>query len=126
MDRFAALSRKLAPDYTVYFEPLNQDSTKPLAQAYLDESRLFEADKGTLAPFTIDALDEALIKSGRVPGRFLTLLNNVIERAIHEKWEIINVEQIRNVTRVRKPQEANEKDFSDRLPQAIIISEDEN
>ena len=112
LDRFAALSRELAPEYTVYLEPLNQNSAVPLATAYLDESRIDQTGKkGDLRPFTVEALNEALLKTGRVPGRFLTFLNTAIERAVQEDWEIIDDAQIQATAQTRIPTEPGEKDM---------------
>lgn len=124
LDRFAALSRELARDYTVYFDPLDQNSARPLAKVYLDESRLSEKKEDSFAPFTIQALDEALFKSGRVPGKYLTLLNRAVERAIVEGWETIDVNEINYVIQLKAPGEPEEKDAIDALPTAINLETD--
>lgn len=116
LDRFAALSRDLAPDYTVYLEPLNQFSAKPLALAYLSASRMPGMTDEDLRPFTVEALNEALLKSGRVPGRFLTLLNNAIERAVTESWQTIDVRQIQTTLQMKAPAEPAEQDALEALP----------
>jgi hypothetical protein len=118
LDRFAALSRELASEYTVYLEPLNQNSAVPLAKAYLDASSINGVDD--LRPFTVNALNEALIRTGRVPGRFLTLLNSVIERAIQENWETINDEQIQIVAQLKAPAEPDEQDIAEVLTPSLI------
>ncbi|MBV7330942.1 hypothetical protein KFU94_22420 [Chloroflexi bacterium TSY] len=110
LDRFAALSRELASEYTVYLDPLNQESAVPLAKVYLDEFRINPEDRDTLWPFTVEAVNEALIATGRVPGRFLTLLNNAIVRAVNEKWETIDVNQIQIVSQMKAPTEPEEID----------------
>jgi len=48
LDRFAALSGDLASEYTIYFEPLNQEFAIPLAQAYITASRINEPPKNIL------------------------------------------------------------------------------
>lgn len=120
LDRFAALSGELASTYTIYFDPLNQESAIPLAMAYLDESRISDDQKGNLEPFEREALEEALTLSGRVPGRFLTLLNNVIETAIQSGWQTIGADQIRRVAQARAPQESGESDTIESLPPAQV------
>lgn len=116
LDRFAALSRELAAEYTVYFEPLTEGTAIPLAKAYLDESRISDDQKGTLEPFDADALEEALMLTGRVPGRFLTLLNNSIEKAIHEEWQTIGADHIRKVAQARAPKESDQNEALEALP----------
>ncbi len=116
LDRFAALSGDLASEYTIYFDPLNQESAIPLAMAYLDESRLPDGQKGRLEPFEAEALDEALMLSGRVPGKFLTLLNNAVEKAIQSEWPTIGTAQIRKVTHAQVPKEPGESDTINRPP----------
>jgi len=116
LDRFAALSRELASEYTVYFEPLTEGTAIPLATAYLDESRISDDQKGTLEPFDADALEEALLLTGRVPGRFLTLLNNSVEKAIQEEWQKIGADQIRTVAQARAPKEPDQNDTIEVLP----------
>ena len=121
LDRFAALSRELAPDYTVYFDPLDQNSARPLAKVYLDKSRLSGRQEESFTPFTTEALDEALFKSGRVPGKYLTLLNRAVERAIMEGWETIDANKINRVLQLKVPGEPGEKDATDALPSAIDL-----
>jgi hypothetical protein len=120
LNRFATLSGELASEYTIYFDPLNEESAIPLAVAYLDESRISDEHKGTLDPFKSGALEEALLLSGRVPGVFLTLLNNVVERAILTGWSTIGPEQIRQVAHTKTPQEPEERDEIESLPPTQI------
>ncbi len=121
LDRFAALSRELARDYTVYFDPLDRGSARPLAKVYLDGSRLSGEPEDSFAPFTIEALDEALFKSGRVPGKYLTLLNLAVERAIMEDWNMIDVDEINRVLQLQAPRELDESDVTEILPPAIDL-----
>ena len=120
LDRFAALSGDLASEYTIYFEPLKQESAIPLAMAYLDESRISSNQKGTLGPFTREAIEEALMFSGRVPGMFLTLLNHAIEKATQLEWQTIGTEQIKLVAHTKAPKEPSEIDKIESLPPAQI------
>lgn len=120
LDRFAALSGELAPEYTIYFDPLNEESAIPLATAYLDESRISDDQKGSLEPFDHEALNEALMLSGRVPGKFLTLLNNAVEKAVQLEWGRIGTEEIRKVTRARVPTEPDESDIIEPSPPAQV------
>jgi hypothetical protein len=120
LDRFAALSRELAAEYTVYFEPLTEGTAIPLAKAYLDESRISDDQKGSLEPFDANALEEALMLTGRVPGRFLTLLNNSIEKAVQKEWQIIGADQIRIVAQARAPKEPDQNDAVETLPPSQV------
>jgi hypothetical protein len=120
LDRFAALSRELAAEYTVYFEPLTEGTAMPLAKAYLDESRISDDQKGTLEPFDANALEEALMLTGRVPGRFLNLLNNSIEKAVQKEWKVIGADQIRIVAQARAPKEPDQSDAVETLPPSQV------
>jgi hypothetical protein len=116
LDRFAALSREFAEQYTVYFNPLKQESAEPLVKVYLDNSRLSNDQKGSLTPFDKSAVEEALVRSGGVPGRMLTLLYHVMERAAKEGWSFIGAEQIRQVLQARPPEEPDEEADAKTLP----------
>jgi hypothetical protein len=120
LDRFAALSGELASDYTIYFEPLNQAFAIPLAQAYLNASRTNVSYNNLLEPFESDAITEALVLSGRVPGLFLTLLNNTVEKAVSEGIETINGEFIRDVAKIKEPQEPSRDDKAKHLTQTQV------
>lgn len=120
LDRFAALSGELASEYTIYFEPLNQGSANPLAIAYLDASRISDDRNSLLEPFDPEALNEALLLSGRVPGKFLTLLNNAIEKAVQLEWEKIGTEEIRKVAQASTPIEPDESDIIKPRPSAQV------
>lgn len=120
LDRFAALSAQLDSEYTIYFEPLNKELAIPLAIAYLDASRLSPEYKGKLEPFEQGALEEALVLSGRVPGIYLSLLYNVIEKAIQEEHRIINADLIKRVFQIRTPKEPSAEDLTGPLPPAQV------
>ena len=118
LDRFAALSRELAERYTVYFQPLNRESAVPLVMVYLDKCRLDEDQKGNLTPFDEAAVEEALVRTGGVPGRMLALLYQVMEEAVREDWSAIGADQIRQVLQARAPEEPEEETDIGRLPAA--------
>jgi hypothetical protein len=120
LDRFAPLSGDLSNEYTIYFEPLNQESAVPLAIAYLNASRISDEKKGELAPFEKETLEEALVISGRVPGIFLTLLNNTIEKAILFEWGTIKADMVKEIAQARAPKEPGEIDILEPLPKAQI------
>lgn len=120
LDRFAALSGELASEYTIYFEPLNQELAIPLAQAYLNASRISEEYMDKLKPFTNEAIQEALVLSGRVPGLFLTLLNNTVEKAVSEGKDTIEATLIKEVAKFREPQEPSLDDRDRHLTQPQV------
>jgi hypothetical protein len=101
LDRFAALSQEFA---------------EPLVKVDLDNSRLSDSQKGSLMPFDKTAVEEALVRSGGVPGRMLNLLYHVMERAAREGWPSISAEQIRQVIQARPPEEPGEETATKRLP----------
>ncbi len=82
LDRLAPLNQPDAQVATLYFPPLNEDMALPLVAVYLDHFRLDPSDKGRITPFSKDAVIEALIRSGGVPGRTLSLLHRVVEKAV--------------------------------------------
>ena len=116
LDRFAALSREFAEKYTVYFRPLNQESAEPLVKVYLDAYRFNEDQKGSLMPFDKEAVEEALVRSVGIPGKMLTLLYLVMERAVEKGWSSIGAEQIRQVLQARPPEEPDEETDTRQLP----------
>jgi hypothetical protein len=110
LDRFAALSRELVQEYTVYFNPVSPELAVPLVKVYLDESRSSEDQKGSLTPFDNAAVTEALVRSGRIPGKMLTLLYHVMEKAAKEQWSSISAEQIRQVFQAHPPAEPEDSE----------------
>lgn len=67
-----------------------------------------------------------IILSGRVPGLFLTLLNNVIEKAIQEQLNLINAEFVKKVFQIRTPKEPGGEDSTGPLaPTHVNLLEDE-
>ncbi len=81
LDRFSPLAEPHAQETTIYFPPLDKGKAIPLVKVYLDYFRVSESLKGSIAPFEEDALIEALIKSGGVPGPMLHQLHRVVEYA---------------------------------------------
>jgi hypothetical protein len=116
LNRFCALGGELAKEYTVYFKPLTQESAEPLVKCYLDRFRVPDEIKGTLIPFDKSAVEEALIRSGGVPGPMLRLLYFVIEKAINSEWSNIGASQIREVLQEQPPQEPDEVEIDQTLP----------
>ena len=120
LDRFCAIGRELASEYTVYFKPLTQESAVPLVICYLDRFRTNNELKGKLVPFENAAIEEALVRSGGVPGPMLRLLFFSIEKAIHSQWTSIGAEEIKKVMQEQPPEIPGEIDRDEALPDAKI------
>lgn len=97
LDRLAPLAEPDAQQSTIYLDPLNEAMAKPLVQVYLDHFRSDASAKGSIKPFTDQALVEALVKSGGVPGPTLRLLNRVLECAVEKKINIIEPDLVEHV-----------------------------
>ena len=111
LSRFAGLSEDISDDYTVYFKPIDTPSAVPLAEAYINESRIKGSEfKGTY-PFNEETLSLALKKSLGVPGKYLAFLHSVIERAIIEDWDSIGLKEIGSVS--QKDTQLYENDEND-------------
>lgn len=95
LDRFCSLGGNTSDQNTIFFKPItnNQEIINSLTELYLNNSRIDKQDK-SIKPFTQDAIDSAMEKSGRIPGKFLKLLYIVIEKAVKYGWEKIDTEQI--------------------------------
>lgn len=89
LDRLAPVNEPDAQRNTIYFPPLRVEDAKPLVVEYLKNFRTENYQKEDLFPFDSDSISETLIKSGAVPGKMLTLLNEIIEKAVTEKVDMI-------------------------------------
>jgi hypothetical protein len=81
LDRLAPLNEPEAKQCTLYLLPLDKIMALPLVTVYLDHYRKLPGDRGKIRPFSEDAVVEALVRSGGVPGKTLNLLHRVIEYA---------------------------------------------
>ncbi len=95
LDRFCSLGGNTSSHNTIFFRPMSNDAMmiNELAEIYLHESRI-NKDDTSLAPFTQEAISYAMEKSDRIPGRFLKLLNIIIENAVVKRWEVIDKEHV--------------------------------
>lgn len=95
LDRFCSLGGNTSTQNTIFFKPISNNPAviSALAEIYLKESRIDKSDNSIL-PFTQDAIDYAMEKSDRIPGKFLKLLYIVIEKAIKHGWKEIGKEQV--------------------------------
>ncbi|MCI0611832.1 hypothetical protein L0244_02475 [bacterium] len=120
LDRLAPLTEPDTQQSTIYFEPLNNSMAIPLITEYLDYFRIAPAQRGTIQPFSEDAVVEALVKSGGVPGPMLQLLHRVIERAIEIGKASINKSFVEVVHAELPREEASEIDNVEHLPSVQV------
>ena len=100
---------------------------EPLVTVYLDHYRLDPSYKGTIEPFEREAVIEALVKSGGVPGRTLSLLNRVVDKAAEQKATRISKQFVEEAWAMRERREATEIEESDPLPRSRVqLTEREN
>ncbi|MBV9125739.1 MAG: hypothetical protein JO112_20510 [Planctomycetes bacterium] len=97
LERFCALGGDRAQGYTLDFLPLSPEATVPLVMAYLDDARSDEALRGSLQPFSYEAITEASRLNGGLPGFLLQSLHFTTKRAVEEGWTTIGPEQVRQV-----------------------------
>lgn len=110
LERFAALGGDASENYTIYFKPIPKTVATPLAKKYLRASRIPASDVVDLFPFDEKALLEALKISGNVPGKYLSFLHRVVEKAIDEDWGKIGVGEIKSSAAVAIPTESEIED----------------
>lgn len=117
LDRFAPISGNDSKDYTIYFPPIEDNDAIPLAVEYMQTFRVNDADTtNKLFPFDEEALKYALLKTGKIPGRFLAFLHKVIDKGIDNNWQNIKKEEIDNVLDIEVATESTIRD--ERLPEA--------
>ena len=94
LERFAALAGKAAQNYTIYFKPIAEEFAVPLAQAYINTSRIDPKRASSLFPFNEKVLLEALKRTGKVPGKYLQFLHKLINEAVEKGWDDIDVAKV--------------------------------
>lgn len=120
LDRLAPLNQPDAEDITLYFSPLDQQMSMPLVTVYLDHFRASKAKMGTIHPFAKEAVVEALVKSGGVPGRTLRLLHRVVERAVDLGRTTIDKEVVDLVYQSSEPLAAGELVENESMPKGEV------
>lgn len=120
LGRLAPLGGPQARQCTIHFGPLNRSMAIPLVTVYLDYFRLSGSQRGSIEPFTEDAVVEALARSQGVPGPALNLLFRVVERAAEEGLAEIRKDLVESVYAQREPMEAQEADENGPLPRAQV------
>ena len=97
LERFAPLGGEQTSISTIGFTPIeNRKLAIPLALAYLRKARL-DGDSDTderINPFDRDAIESAFAFSEGIPGKFLQLLYNAVEKAVSEKMNRITEAEI--------------------------------
>lgn len=95
LDRFCSLGGDISSENTIFFKPMSNDvmMINELAEIYLKESRI-DTNDNSINPFTQEAINYAMEKSDRIPGRFLRMLYLMIEKAVQNHWKIIDKEKI--------------------------------
>ena len=111
LDRLAPLNEPEAKQCTLYFPPLDKKMSLPLVKIYLDFYRQNDQKRGTILPFDENAVVEALVRSGGVPGKTLNMLHRVIEKAADLQLSRIDrqiVDQVANATEAFSTDEKEE------------------
>lgn len=95
LDRFCSLGGDASSENSIFFKPMSNDSmmVSELAEIYLQKSRMDPTDT-TITPFNQEAIDYAMEKSDRIPGRFLKMLYLMIEKAVQNQWDSIDKEKV--------------------------------
>lgn len=124
LDRFCSLGGNTSSENTIFFRPMSDDPNmiKELAEIYLNASRIDKKDN-SIKPFTQDAIDYAMEKSDRIPGKFLKLMYIMIEKAVKNNWTEIDKDKV-DLTWKEDPsematEESDEEDLS-ALPKTRI------
>jgi hypothetical protein len=94
LERFSSIGGEFDDQSTIFFKPIREEQAIPLAIEYMNRSRLQAEDQGSIIPFDKQALETALLKSFNVPGKFLSFLHQLIEKAIEEKWVVIDKSKV--------------------------------
>lgn len=113
LDRFCSLGGNTSSANTIFFRPMPDDSSmiKELAEIYLNASRIDKSDN-SIKPFTQEAIDYAMEKSDRIPGKFLKLMYIMIEKAVNNKWKEIDQAKV-NLTWKDDPSELKVEESDD-------------
>jgi len=95
LDRFCSLGGDTSSENSIFFKPMSSDvlMINELAEIYLKESRINKKDN-SINPFTQEAINYAMEKSDRIPGRFLRMLYLMIEKAVQNHWETIDKDKV--------------------------------
>lgn len=94
LNRFSELGGTTANQTTIFFQPIKDtdDIAVKLAQTYIAWAR--HTDSNSISPFTEQALSEAMLKAGNIPGAFLRYLYMAIEKGIELGWNTIDKKEI--------------------------------
>ena len=81
LDRLAAIHEPAGQEYRIDFPQLDLQMARPLVQVYLERYRALNSSSQGIEPFDDEAVTQALVESGRLPGLTLNLLHRVVEIA---------------------------------------------
>ena len=95
LDRFCSLGGDTSSENSIFFKPMSNDSMmiSELAEIYLRDSRIDKNDS-SINPFNQEAINYAMEKSDRIPGKFLKMLYLMIEKAVQNQWDTIDKEKV--------------------------------
>lgn len=109
LDRLAPLHQPDAKESTIYFGPLDEKTAIPLVEEYLKYYRFPGKRDQYLEPFDKDAIIEAIIKSGGVPGPMLRNLHRVVEKAADKNISKIKKSFLKKILNQAEEIEAEEE-----------------
>lgn len=115
LNRFSELGGTTANQTTIFFQPIKNtgDIAVKLAQTYMERAR--ETENNSIRPFTEEALTEAMLRAGNIPGAFLRYVYMAIEKGIELGWDTIDKKEISQLW-------TNSTDF-DNTNQAVQLPE---
>lgn len=119
LDRFAALSRELSKNFTIYFNPIENAMAVAMTSKYLERFQLPDTIPANqhLHPFDEAAIIEATRLTKGVPGKLLTFLHEMIEHAVGKGETFVSAAFIREfaTTPTRKAHEGED----DQVPEPL-------
>jgi len=123
LDRTCAISGPTTQEYTIYFYPLDrEEAAVPLVTTYMDFSRVLNYHGDKLFPFDRDAVVTALQLYGGVPGKMLTLLRLVLEKAVRDGMERINSNFVQAIFSDLPPEPIEQEDKGKLPPTQVDLT----
>jgi hypothetical protein len=98
LERFSSLGGHFDDQSTIFFRPIKEQQAIPLAIEYMDRSRLDVTMFKSVVPFDNASLETALIKSFNVPGKFLSFLHQLVEKAVENGWDKIDKQKVEQLS----------------------------
>ncbi len=120
LDRFAALSRELSKNYTIYFNPIEKEMAVAMAKKYIEQFQLnAEQSEDPLHPFSERAIIEATLATKGVPGKLLTFLHEAVEQAVQRQMSQISQEFVHELATLPVPKEHDAEEVISAKPDSI-------